>query len=100
VGWLFLTPIISQSYVTVAGAATSSVGITGSSYLQKYRFGIANHLQVFFVIGAVLASFLSSWLAHNMSLSQVSKQKTYFEKKKKKQDLKNKENKTKENNLF
>ncbi len=61
----------SQSYVTVAANAVKVTGRQGTSYLQKYQSGIGNQLQIYYMIAAVLGSFLASFLGHNFSIHEM-----------------------------
>lgn len=56
----------SQAYVTLVGRAASAVGLRGTAYLAKYA-ELKNFLQVAFMAGAVLGSWLSSTLARGVA---------------------------------
>lgn len=57
----------AQSYVTVVAKLSPST----NEYLRRYRDGLANLLQVYFMSGAVLGGFISAFLGHGMSITAV-----------------------------
>jgi hypothetical protein len=45
--------------------------LPANSYLQRYRDGVGNLLQIFFMGGAISGAFVSALLGHNLSLAEV-----------------------------
>jgi uncharacterized membrane protein YedE/YeeE len=69
----------SQSYVTIASNVLGVFGEKSNAYLRRYRSGIDNFLQVWFMAGAIAGALLATFLAFGFHFPSIASPAHGFE---------------------